>query len=173
MKTIQIICFIVAVLLFNLPSAFSQTYLLHTNWQFKNRQKTIWYPATVPGTIHTDLLANHLIADPFYGDNENKLQWIGQTEWEYQTRFDIPYSTNSEIFLQFDGLDTYTSIYLNHKLLLKTDNMFRTYKVPVSKLLKQKGNDLRIVFYSAERQANLAAKRNGIIYPCENNRNFA
>jgi beta-mannosidase len=65
MKTIQIIRFTIFAILFNLPSAFCQTYLLHSNWQFKNLQNATWYPATVPGTVHTDLLANHLIQDPF------------------------------------------------------------------------------------------------------------
>lgn len=173
MKTIQIIRFTIFAILFNLPSAFCQTYLLHSNWQFKNLQKATWYPATVPGTVHTDLLANHLIQDPFYGNHEKNLQWIGQADWEYQTSFDRPHHSNSEMFLQFDGLDTYASIFLNHKLLLKTDNMFRTYKINVSKLLKAKGNHLRIVFYSAETQTNLSAKKNRLTYPCENNRNFA
>ena len=173
MKTIQIIRFTIFAILFNLPSAFCQTYLLHSNWQFKNLQKATWYPATVPGTVHTDLLANHLIQDPFYGNHKKNLQWIGQADWEYQTSFDRPHHSNSEMFLQFDGLDTYASIFLNHKLLLKTDNMFRTYKINVSKLLKAKGNHLRIVFYSAETQTNLSAKKNRLTYPCENNRNFA
>jgi beta-mannosidase len=35
-----------------------------------------WRPATVPGDVHLDLLANKLIPDPFYRDNEAKLQWI-------------------------------------------------------------------------------------------------
>jgi beta-mannosidase len=173
MKTIQIIRFTIFAILFNLPSAFCQTYLLHSNWQFKNLQNATWYPATVPGTVHTDLLANHLIQDPFYGNHEKSLQWIGQADWEYQTSFDSPHHSNSEMFLQFDGLDTYASIFLNHKLLLKTDNMFRTYKINVSKQLKAKGNHLRIVFYSAETQTNLLAKKNRLTYPCENNRNFA
>lgn len=173
MKTIQIIRFTIFAILFYLPSAFCQTYLLHSNWQFKNLQNATWYPATVPGTVHTDLLANHLIQDPFYGNHEKSLQWIGQADWEYQTSFDSPHHSNSEMFLQFDGLDTYASIFLNHKLLLKTDNMFRTYKINVSKQLTAKGNHLRIVFYSAETQTNLSAKKNRLTYPCENNRNFA
>ncbi len=58
-----------------------QTLLLNTGWQF--RQMSIpsgtpstaaWHPATVPGDVHLDLIANHLIPDPFYRDNEAKLQ---------------------------------------------------------------------------------------------------
>jgi len=34
------------------------------------------FPATVPGTIHTDLLNNKIIDDPFYSDNELRIYWI-------------------------------------------------------------------------------------------------
>src|SRR5881394_1709034 len=57
---------------------------LSTGWQFREAGKDKWYPATVPGCVHTDLLTNRLIDDPFYRDNEKKLQWIGKTDWEYQ-----------------------------------------------------------------------------------------
>ena len=49
-----------------------------------------WLPATVPGDVHLDLLANKKIADPFYRDNESKLQWIENASWEYRLTFDVP-----------------------------------------------------------------------------------
>ncbi len=58
---------------------------LLTGWQFREASKDRWYPAEVPGCVHTDLLKNKLIEDPFYRDNEQKLQWIGKTDWEYQS----------------------------------------------------------------------------------------
>src|SRR2546426_11700762 len=61
----------------------------HTGWQFREAGKDTWYPASVPGCVHTDLLKNKLIDDPFYRDNEKKLQWIGKTDWEYQTTFNL------------------------------------------------------------------------------------
>jgi beta-mannosidase len=38
---------------------------IHTGWQFREAGKTDWHSATVPGCVHTDLLANKLIEDPF------------------------------------------------------------------------------------------------------------
>src|SRR5207244_12280997 len=61
-----------------------------TGWQFREAGKDTWYPASVPGCVHTDLLNNKLIDDPFYRDNEKKLQWIGKTDWEYRTTFNVP-----------------------------------------------------------------------------------
>ena len=50
--------------------------ILQSNWQFQHTVDSIWYPATVPGVIHTDLLQNKLIPDPFWETNELDLQWI-------------------------------------------------------------------------------------------------
>ena len=52
-----------------------------------------WTPAEVPGCIQTDLLRNKIIAEPFYRDNEQKQQWIGKTDWDYQTSFTVTSET--------------------------------------------------------------------------------
>ncbi len=121
---------------------------LNSNWKFSQSGNDNWYSATVPGCVHTDLLNNKLIPDPFYGTNENSLQWIGKTDWDYQSSFDVPpdlYSKNN-IELDFNGLDTYADVYLNDSLILSADNMFRTWIVSCKNLLKEKNNILRIHF---------------------------
>src|SRR5579864_1589703 len=70
---------------------------LNSGWQFRfvtgpdaaKSQTEIqqWHPAHVPGAVQTDLLQNKLIPEPFYQDNETRLQWIGESDWEYQTTF--------------------------------------------------------------------------------------
>jgi len=37
--------------------------------------------------VHLDLLRYQLIPDPFFRDNEARLQWISQADWEYRTTF--------------------------------------------------------------------------------------
>ena len=44
-------------------------------------------PTTVPGGVHTDLLALEKIPGPFVADNEKKVQWIGETDWENRYTF--------------------------------------------------------------------------------------
>jgi beta-mannosidase len=123
---------------------------LLANWQFREAGKAKWYPASVPGCVHTDLLNQKLIEDPFYRDNEQKLQWIGKTDWEYQTNFNV----TSELFartnieLIFEGLDTYADVFLNEAPLISTDNMFRTWHVNARPLVKLGVNLLRIRFRS-------------------------
>lgn len=123
---------------------------ISTGWQFHEVGKDAWHPATVPGCVHTDLLNNKLIDDPFYRDNEQKLQWIGKTDWEYQTSFVVAREvlTRDNIDLVFEGLDTYATVFLNDALLFNADNMFRTWRVDSKGLLKSGANTLRIRFRS-------------------------
>ena len=62
---------------------------INTNWIFTDVGGMYKGNATVPGTIHTDLLANNLIEDPFYRINEKTQQWIDKKDWEYSTSFNI------------------------------------------------------------------------------------
>ncbi len=153
MKQNTFILFLIFFLIFscNKPENEEQAVqILSENWQFRKFSDTLWYPATVPGTVNTDLLANKLIPDPFYGQNEEKLQWIENEDWEYQTKFDVGEEifNKNNIELNFKGLDTYAEVFLNDTLLLQADNMFRLWKKDVKNLLKKKNNVLRIVFRS-------------------------
>ncbi|WP_231565552.1 beta-mannosidase [Psychroserpens sp. Hel_I_66] len=120
---------------------------LHDNWQFKAVNDSIWQSATVPGNVHSDLLENELIKHPFIGANEDSLQWISETDWEYRTQFSVDKNIllKKHIELNFEGLDTYASVFLNDRLILETNNAFREFTVDVTKNLKLK-NELRIVF---------------------------
>src|SRR5690242_2258307 len=64
----------------NFSSAQSQEFSLNSDssihWHFRKAGDTTWHSAIVPGCVHTDLLANKLIPDPFYRDNESKVQWV-------------------------------------------------------------------------------------------------
>ncbi len=145
---------------------------LNKNWQFKNQKESKWYKAIVPGTVHTDLLANKLIPDPFYRDNESKLQWIDKADWEYKTVFNVNEQTftKKNIELVFDGLDTYADVYLNGKLILQADNMFRGWTIDVKPFIKRTNNVLLIRFASAQNKVDSIAKaRLPLVLP-DNNR---
>jgi len=137
-------------------AAAKQSILLNQGWEFRqvtNLQGIAhdhWLPATVPGDVQLDLLRNELIPEPFYRDNENKLQWIENANWEYRTTIPVNKKllSRQHIELVFDGLDTCAQVYLNGNLLLTPDNMFRTYRLNAKPYLKAGDNLLRIVFTS-------------------------
>jgi beta-mannosidase len=123
---------------------------LREGWKFRQAGSAEWRPATVPGCVHTDLLKNKMIGDPFYRDNEKNLQWIGKTDWEYETSFAVTSSLlkRENIEMVFDGLDTYANVFLNDARLLDTNNMFRTWRVSCKNALRPGANVLRIYFRS-------------------------
>ncbi len=129
----------------------TQTHLeLSKDWFFLDTNESQWLPANVPGTVHTDLIHNNIIDDPFYRLNEHDVQWIDKKEWRYRTELDINEETLNQqnIFIEFSGLDTYARIILNDSCLLKTDNMFRLYSVDVKDHLKLGRNNLEVLFDS-------------------------
>lgn len=145
------VCCLFSGIVINAQSAESKTTIpINSGWKFREAGKTDWHPATVPGCVHTDLLASKLIEDPYYRDNEKKQQWIGKTNWEYQTTFQVSPQMlkRQNIELVFDGLDTYAEVFLNEKLILDAGNMFRTWRVAVKNNLKPGENILRIKFRS-------------------------
>lgn len=123
---------------------------LNESWSFRKAGFGNWMPASVPGNVISDLLKNDKIEDPFFRDNEKKLQWIEKEDWEYRMQFDVPKDVlaSDEIALRFAGLDTYADIYLNNQMVLKTDNMFRSWNLPCKGKLKERNNELRIYFHS-------------------------
>lgn len=123
---------------------------LNNGWQFHQQNDTNSYQATVPGTVHTDLMNNHRIPDPYFGGNEDSLQWIGDKTWIYHTTF----TTNPQILaqdiiqLKLYGLDTWADVYLNDSLILEANNMYRQWILDVKSLL-QPHNTLKVVFHPA------------------------
>jgi len=130
-------------------------------WQFRQVGTEEWLPASVPGGVHTDLMALGRIPDPFVSDNEKRVQWVAQADWEYHYQFSAAPEVlhMSQIWLVCDGLDTLASVSLNGRELGRTANMFRQYRWEVKPLLNAGKNELNITFASpvrfvAEWQAN-------------------
>ena len=123
-------------------------------WRFRQAGTAEWLPATVPGGAHTDLLALGRIPDPFVGDNERRVQWVAEADWQYRTAFttDPALGARERVWLVADGLDTLATVTLNGRALGQTDNMFRQYRWDVTALLQDR-NELVIDFASPVRAA--------------------
>jgi beta-mannosidase len=137
------------------PAGTTKDVTLASGWEFRQlvqgqtTEMTTWRPAQVPGDVHLDLLRNKLIPDPFFRRNEAKLQWIEDATWEYRDAIAATPQMLAyrHIDLVFRGLDTYADVYVNGKLVLSADNMFRAWRVDVKPDLKPGVNALRVVFH--------------------------
>lgn len=140
---------------------------LNWNWKLVREKTRGEYPAKVPGTVHTCLLDNGEIKDPFYRTNEKDLQWIDKEDWSYISEFKIDDNILSfeSIEICFKGLDTYADIYLNDSLLISSDNMFREWRADVKPALKAGINKLRVYFHSPVKIGIKKLNENGYPLP--------
>ena len=121
-------------------------------------------------TVHQDLISHNKLPNPFYGMNEQKVQWVENEDWVYKTTFNVTDEQLSRdaALLILEGLDTYADIYLNGSLLERTDNMFVGYTLPVKEVLRKGENHLQILFHSPVKQTLPQWETNGFDYPADN-----
>ena len=83
-----------------------ETVALDKAWEFSQAGKGEWLPATVPGTVHQDLIDNGKLENPFFGLNEEKVQWVEKEDWVYKTSFQVTEEqlARGGAVLEFQGL---------------------------------------------------------------------
>jgi len=123
---------------------------LNGQWEMKRIDETQWMRATVPGSVYSALLDSGLMQDPFYRENEAEALELSGFDYEYRRSFEV----NSEwlnmdaVYLLCEGLDTLSTVRLNDRVILDTDNMHRVYEADVKALLRSGTNELHILFRS-------------------------
>ena len=147
-----------------------QVCTLHTNWTFCQVGDTLWSDAKVPGTVHQDLLNHNRIPNPFYGMNEEAVQWVENEDWMYRTSFvvDEQQLSRDAAVLEMDGLDTYADVFLNGALILRSDNMFVGHKIEVKPVLRKGVNQLLVRFRSPVKEVLPQLQTNGFDYTASN-----
>ena len=159
-------------------------YDLNGKWEFSSEDKIVgktghsqdestvalsageWMPATVPGCIHTDLIANGKISNPFYRFNEHNTKEHHRADWKYRRKFSLSADEYSSLMkrrvnLVCEGLDTFATIWLNGKLLGKTENMYVEHEFNIKDLLRKDDNEIVILLESALRVGEELKKKYG------------
>ncbi len=153
-----------------LPAALAaerQSVPLNSGWEFRQKltapgaAAVPWKPAQVPGDVHLDLLHNNMIPEPFYRQNEAKLQWIENADWEYQSTLQATAQmlAHPHVELVFEGLDAVAMVYVNGQQVLAADNMFREWRTDIRAALKPGANTLLVVFPSPIKAAEKVADK--------------
>lgn len=110
-------------------------------------------PATVPGCVHTDLMAAGLLADPYLGANEADQVWVGQQTWSYSYTLslggDAEELAADNCDLVCDGLDTIAEIRVNGRTMGTSENMHRRNVFPIRPNIGVGRNHIEIVFSPA------------------------
>ncbi len=76
-----------------------------------------WYAATVPGTVLTTLVNNHVYPEPLYGENERPEiipESLVHTSYWYRTVVPVPGTyRNRRVWLNFDGINYSAEVWVN------------------------------------------------------------
>lgn len=123
---------------------------LNGQWSFRMLGNDKVYKASVPGDVFTDLKNAKVIDDPLIGLNEDLVQWVGRSDWEYFRDFTV----DEDVFkwqyveLNCNMLDTLAEVFVNGKSIANVKNINRSYAWNVKDLLKAGTNSIKISFRS-------------------------
>ncbi len=117
-------------------------------WTMHEEGSTENIPAIVPGSTYTDLMRAKKIPDPYYRENNGKVQWVAEKNWIYERTFDVPAEMlgKSHVQLKCHGLDTLATIWINGQRVGQADNMYCAWSFDVQPRLKAGSNTIRIQF---------------------------
>ncbi|MDX1359322.1 MAG: glycoside hydrolase family 2 protein, partial [Clostridia bacterium] len=122
---------------------------LNGKWRFKKVADSNYRNGSVPGGIMNDLLENGMADDPYYRDNEYAAYELFRHDYEYtrEIAVDKKVLDKDSIRLICDGIDTLSEIYLNEKLIARTDNMHRRWVFDIKPYLAEV-NVIKIIIKS-------------------------
>lgn len=120
------------ILLGAAPSTLPQPLVLSSGWELQDVAKVPqagaevasphfktkgWYAATVPGTVLTTLVNDHVYPEPLYGENnrpESIPDSLCRTSYWYRAEIKIPKEYDGKhIWLNFDGINYSSTIWVN------------------------------------------------------------
>lgn len=133
-----------------------------------------------PGDIHSALIEQKIIPDPYFGKNELDIQWVGKTDWICEKEFIVKKNfMQGQQFIELDMVDTYVHIFINNQEIGFCNNFFKKWRFPIKDAIKEGNNTIKLVFESAEKNAIKAALKYPYSVPCiyydifSPNRNFS
>lgn len=108
--------------------------------------------AKIPGTVYGTLLAENLIPDPYYRDNELKVLTLMDNDFCFTTEFSVDSRmiSSDRLILRFEGLDTLADIYVNGEWIGYANNMHRIWEFDLLEAgcIREGENQLKVVLHS-------------------------
>ena len=108
-------------------------------------------PASVPGAVQYDLIAAGRLKNP-YACTQNALDaaWVAKNDWICRAVLDLSGFPQKELVttepeLCFEGVDTFSEIWVNGVLIGKTENAYRVYRFPVPEGVLIRGRNVLCV----------------------------
>jgi beta-mannosidase len=124
------------------------------DWTIAAEDGSIIAPYTIPGDVHSALIAAGYIPDPYLGRNELDVRWVANLDWTARRTFQFQGSKGARQYLDIDYLDTVALVVLNGEAVLEAESCFRRYRPDVTDRLNEGENTIEIKFKSNPRAAN-------------------
>ena len=141
------------------------------NWNLvKADDAKVACPIAVPGGVHSALLKAGLMDDAFWGRNEEKMQWVGRSDWNISRSFDVPadFAAKKEIVLRLEDCDAFATIFVNGQKVGETTDRFQRYEFDVKPFLKAGANTVEGRFRSPEKEGDRRRAARGRSFPMSN-----
>ena len=133
---------------------------LNGRWNLSGNysDKEINCSISIPGDIHSSLLENKIIENPFYGFNEQKSLWVGQTDWTITRDFEYKKIKNTRTIIELTQADTFFTLFINEKKVGCGQNQFARYRFDITDYLENGKNTISILLESAEKKSKEISK---------------
>ena len=121
----------------------------------------------IPGSVQDFLIEQTIVPDPYYADNELETMFIGKSDWNISTSFELfCLRTKAHYILKLEKVDTVATLYINHREVEHFDNEHRIYFVDITKYLDVGLNYIEFKFTASEKLAIQRAKELPYPVPC-------
>ena len=134
---------------------------LHGRWQLKQAGSEDNYSATIPGDNYSALLRASVIEDPYYGRNEDKVQWVSEEAWVWHRTVQVTKAMleHDFIYLNADEIDTCAVIEINGKKIGSTSSQFIRHRFDAKKALRQGRNEISVTIQPYVKEARRRARK--------------
>ncbi|MDZ7938832.1 MAG: glycoside hydrolase family 2 protein [Rhodoferax sp.] len=123
-------------------------------WQLSDADGTHSYAMSIPGDVHSTLLAHGAIPDPYFGANEHVVQWVAHRDWTLRCSFEVPEIDHGQWLLTLDQVDCLASVRINGKTVAELENQFRRHRLDVGHALRPGHNEIELVLHDAFAEAH-------------------
>lgn len=152
---------------------------LHGKWTLNQKNTPNKYPANVPGDNYSTLLRAGVIQDPYYGKNEDEVQWVKDKTWTWTRNFKVSSNllNKKSIYLNANEIDTCSTILINGKKVGSTQSQFIRHRFNLKGLLKLGDNKIEITIHPIQKETSARTKKStfpvpGSMCSTEENLNF-
>lgn len=134
---------------------------LSGEWRMKEDSHHIDTMCRIPGDVITPLIEEGSLEQPYFGEQELLLQWIGSADFSISRDFTVTEQMleADHIELHLRSVDTHAKVFIGDVEIFEMCNMFRSYAFDIKRFLVPGENSIEIRLLSSEKAAQeLSAK---------------